>query len=179
MSFNRKIAQQILFQIKSRNLTSKIPNDPNWKELSKCQIPKCDVPRLDDDQEIKTESHPSVPLIEENWNECKKPIEPKKFSCEDYPVEKTVEKRLRKSVSDKTSACPSKTQAQPNLVAAKDCLKIKLENCGEVNISTKCMSYRPVVDCKKVLAPKPSFSECQKDEIVKNQKTECKEKDMK
>lgn len=179
MSFKpnfRKIVQlnqQILSQIKTRNFSSKI-KEQNWNELPKCQTPKCDVPRLDDAQ-IKEEK----PItIQENWNECNKPEEPKKFSCDDHPVEKPTQRRPRKSVPDKTSACTSKPQP-PKKLEVEDCLKLKLDNCAEVNSSTKCMSYRPFVDCKKILAPKPSFSECQKDKIVDNKKTECKEKELK
>lgn len=167
-----QLNQQILFQIKSRNFSSKT-NEQNWNELPKCQIPKCDVPRLDDSV-IKEK-----PLeIQENWNECNKPEEPIKFSCADHPVEKPENRRPRKLVTDKTSACPSKPEPSKKL-EVEDCLKLKLENCADANSITKCMSYRPIVDCKKILAPKPSFSECQKDKIVKNKKTECKEKELK
>lgn len=166
-----QLNQQILFQINLRNFTSKA-KEPNWNELPKCQVPKCDVVRLDD---VEAKEKPFS--IQESWNECKKPVEPKKYSCDDHPQEKSSQKRQRKTVPDNTSAC--KSQPQPQKLNVEDCVKLTLENCDDVNSSTKCMSYRPIVDCKKVPAPKPSFSECQKDKIGNFKKTECKERELK
>lgn len=147
--------------------------DPNWEKMAKCKANQDCPPRMDDMvQPAKNHSKP----YQKNW--CDPGATPKlpKYEAKDCPQAEA--KRRPKKPVKATNACgsvapPDDSCGKPHKKKEVKCLKITSLYCPAVRVPTKCVKHRVQPECKRILAPLPSFHECIRDPIPPLPPTEC------
>lgn len=149
-------------------VTNKYAKNPECLQVD-CEPP---VRRAD----ANLSSAPTVKLDEvAAYSKCPPPVQVKKLSCADIPMDAKPPKRKRKPFVP-ASSC-KKPKAAPE---APDCPKLKKELCPKIQMHNcpkgrnppKCEKLLKREDCQRIPAPFPAYSECVKPAPNKR-KTEC------
>lgn len=109
------------------------------------------------------------------WAECPKlRIEPKQVCCHvqyDYRKPTRRTRRPKGSIQTVKNVC-ERTQSCQNLHNQR-CARINWPGCSRLKCKVDCKIFRPPEVCKKVCAPYPSYSECQRSRPKPLRPVEC------